>query len=335
MRSITRLVSCGAALGLVAALGSHDAAAQGKKLVFATPGIPPIFAAVVVLVADQDGFFKKYGANVEVRPFDTGAAAARAVVAGDIDFALAPAVLTANQISNAGVDLVALWGMPNPDFVLGSTDPKKASCKDLVGQPVGVDSVGGQRSIMLKAMLGPCGVAIADVQQVSLGSNAGAAMIAGQLTFGVLHIDDLAVLEHQGKPVTTITTIKKADPMAYNILGVARRDRVAQDRDGFVRLLAGLTAAARAMKDTKNADRIAEIAAPTGRTKAEAKTAIADYIANDEWPTDDDGLDKVKLEALIADQVKNGGIQPGKTPVTYDRLVDRTLWRDAAALLAK
>ena len=33
-------------------------------------------------VADKEGFFKKYGANVEVRPFDTGAAAARAVVAG-------------------------------------------------------------------------------------------------------------------------------------------------------------------------------------------------------------------------------------------------------------
>ena len=324
-----------AALALLLRLAAGAAEAQGKTLVFATPGIPTIFAAVVVLVADGQGFFKKYGANVEVRPFDTGAAAARAVVAGDIDFALSPAVLVANQIANANVDLVALWGMPNPDFVLATTDAKKASCKDVAGQPVGVDAVGGQRSIMLKEMLRACDLKIEDVQQISLGSNTAPAMIAGQLAFGVLHIDDVSVIENQGKPVTIITTIKQADPLAYNILGISRRDRVAQDRDDFVRLVAGLLAAARYIKDPKNADRVADLAAPTGRTKAEAKKAVADYVANDEWPTGDDGLDRAKLDALIADQVKTGGIQPGRAPVTYQRLVDQSVWRDAAAVVAK
>jgi len=28
-----------------------------------------------------------------------------------------------------------------------------------------------------------------------------------------------------------------------------------------------------------------------------------------------------------------GGIKPGKTPVSYDRLVDRTIWKDASALV--
>jgi ABC-type nitrate/sulfonate/bicarbonate transport system substrate-binding protein len=244
-------------------------------------------------------------------------------------------VLVANQISNAGVDLVGLWGMPNPDFVLGSTDPKKDSCKDVVGQPVGVDAIGGQRSIMLRAMLRACGVKIEDVQQIPLSSNTGAAMLAGQLTFGVLHIDDVSVLDSQGKKVTIVTSIKKADPMAYNIMGVARRARVAQDRDGFVSIVAGLTAAARFIKDPKNVDKVAALAAPTGRTLAQAKEAVAAYVANDEWPTDSDGLDRAKLEDLIANQVKNGGIQPGRTPVTYDRFVDKSVWRDAAALIAK
>jgi ABC-type nitrate/sulfonate/bicarbonate transport system substrate-binding protein len=334
-QAIHKTAYCALALALALSFSARPAEAQGKKLVFATPGIPTIFAAVVVLVADGQGFFKKYGANVEVRPFDTGAAATRAVVAGDIDFALSPAVLVANQISNANVDLVSLWGMENPDFVLGTTDAKKASCKDVVGQPVGVDAVGGQRSIMLNAMLRSCGVKIEDVQQISLSSNTGAAMIAGQLTFGVLHIDDLSVIENQGKHVTIITTIKKANPMAYNLLGTSLRARVAQDRDGFVRLVAGLIGAARYIKDPRNNDRVAALTGPTGRTKAEAKKAIVDYVANDEWPTDDDGLDKPKLEALIAGQVKTGGILPGRTPVTYDRLVDRSVWRDAAALVAR
>ncbi len=38
-----------------------------------------------------------------------------------------------NQISNSGVPLVAIYGMPNPDWVLGSTEPGK-KCKDIEGQ---------------------------------------------------------------------------------------------------------------------------------------------------------------------------------------------------------
>jgi NitT/TauT family transport system substrate-binding protein len=313
-----------------------DAAmAQDKKLVFAIPGIPPIFADVVVLVADGAGFFKKYGAAVAVRPFDTGAAGARAVISGDADFAMSPSALVANQISNANVDLVSIWGMENPDFVLGTTDAAHATCKDMIGKPVGIDAVGGQRWIMLKAMLASCGVDIDQVQQIPLGSNTAPAMIAGQLQYGVLHIDDVSVIENQGKHITVITTIKKADPTIHNILGVARRDRLKANRDQFVRLVAALIASARYMKDPANADKVADLAAPTGRNHAEAKQALADYIANDEWPADTDGMGRQKLEAMIAQQIKIGAIKPGVTPVTYDRLVDPSVWHDAAALVAQ
>jgi len=335
MKMISRILKCGLAALLLFGPGAGAALAQAKKLVFAAPGIPPIFADAVVLVADGAGLFKKYGANVEVRQFDTGAAGARAVIAGDADFAMSPSALVANQVSNVNVDFVAIWGLDNPDFVLGTTDAAKANCKDMVGQPVGIDTVGGQRWIMLKAMLAACGVDINQVQQIPLGSNTAPAMIAGQLQYGVLHIDDVSIIENQGKHVTVISTIKKADPTLHNILGVARRDRLAQNRDGFVRLVAGLIGAARYMKNPANADRVAELAAPTGRTKPEAKKALADYIANDEWPVETDGMNREKLEAMIQQQVKIGTIQPGKTPVSYDRLVDASVWRHAAALVAK
>jgi NitT/TauT family transport system substrate-binding protein len=314
---------------------TRPAAAETPHLAFATPGIPPIFASTISIVADKEGFFKKYGGDVEVKFFDSGTAAARAVLAGDIDFSLSPSVLLATQISNADAPLVAIYGMPSPDFVLASTDPKKTSCKDTVGQPVGVDTPGGQRSLMLKEMLLACDAKIEDVQQVPLGSNTGAAMLAGQLTFGVLHLDDLSVLQNQGKPVTTIITINQANPKSHNILGLARIDRLKEKRDGFVRLLAGLITAARYMKDPANADHIADLAAPTGRTHDEAKTALTAFNGIGAWPTNDDGLDQEKLEYMIQNQIKIGGIQPGKTPVTYDRLVDRSVWRDAVALVDK
>ena len=61
----------------------------------------------IAYVAEKQGFFKKHGANVEIKPFDNGTAAARAVVAGDIDMAWSPTPPVINQVSNADVPLVA------------------------------------------------------------------------------------------------------------------------------------------------------------------------------------------------------------------------------------
>src|SRR5436189_3271217 len=102
----------GAILGCCAILSASNfpAAAQDKKMVLAVPGIPPVFSSVIMYVAEKQGFFKNFGADVEVKAFDSGAAAARAATAGDIDFAISPSPLIVSQISNADVNLVAIYG---------------------------------------------------------------------------------------------------------------------------------------------------------------------------------------------------------------------------------
>ncbi len=85
-----RLWALAAGAALIAAFMAAPAQAQGKKIVVAIPGIPPIYSATIAFVAEKQGFFKKHGADVEVKPFDNGTAAARAVVAGDIDMAWSP-----------------------------------------------------------------------------------------------------------------------------------------------------------------------------------------------------------------------------------------------------
>src|SRR3979409_1062887 len=90
------------------------AAAAADQLTIAMPGVPPVFGSVVTYVARDQGFFKKRGGEVEVRAFDSGAAAAQAVVAGGIDASLSPTPVVVRMISNAGVDLVALYGMEHP-----------------------------------------------------------------------------------------------------------------------------------------------------------------------------------------------------------------------------
>ncbi len=326
-----------AALTLAGAFALVGAAApaQGKKVVIGTPGIPPIFTTVQPLTAEKVGLFKKYGANVELRPFDNGTAAARAVIAGDIDMSMSPTPPVISQVSNSGANLVAIYGWPNADWVLASIDPAKASCKDLVGQGVGVDSVGGARSVALRSLLaGGCPeVKIEQVQQVALGSNASAAMLAGRLTFGVLHLDDLALIESQGKKLHVMLEMKKTNPDSHYLALMVRGDKLKENRDAYVRTVAAFVDAARYMKDPNNADAVADAASPTGHPKEVSKAALKEFLAIDFWPADNDGLDRHKIEATIALMKKIGTIQPGKEAVSYDKFVDLTVWRDAVALL--
>lgn len=333
---IRHLVRALAVLALTALAASPDAAsAADKKLVLGTPGIPPIFANLLLYVAQQEGFFKKHGADVQLRDFDTGTAASRAVLSGDIDVAIGPTALIINQVSNADANVIGFFGFPNPDWLVASTDPDKVKCTDLVGQPVGVDAIGAARAIALKTMLaGGCKeVQLEQVQQVPLSSNTAPAMIAGQLTFGVLHLDDLAVLEAQGKKPYIILEMKKTNPTSHYLLVVARRDNLAANRDSFVKLTAALIEAGRFMQDPKNADRAAAAAKPIGHPADISKKALQQFLDIGFWATEDDGMDPKKIAAVTAVMAKTGGITAGKEPAKYERLVDKTIWADANAMV--
>jgi ABC-type nitrate/sulfonate/bicarbonate transport system substrate-binding protein len=291
-------------LCVLAGTVSGPAFAQDKKFVIAAPGIPPVFASAILYVADKEGFFKKHNVNAEVRPFETGATASRAVISGDIEMSLSPTALLISQVSNTNAPVVAIYGLANSDFILGSTDPTKTNCKDVVGQGVGVDAIGGARSIALRTMLtrGCQGVKLEDVQQTPLSSNVAPALVAGQLKFGVLHLDDVATIE------------------------------LKENRDLYVRAMAALIEAARFIRDPKNADRVGEDSVPTGHSKEVSKATIKPLLDIDYWTADNNGLDQKRLENMIALVQRVGGIQPGKEPAKFDRLADPSVFRDAAAM---
>jgi len=327
------LTLTGAAAVLAAALAA-PAAAQTKKLAIGLPGIPPIFSVTLVYVAEKQGFFKKHGVDVDIRPLDNGTAAARAVVSGDIDMSWSPTPPVVNQVSNAGVPLVAIYGMPNPDWVVGTTDEGK-TCKDLVGQDVGVDSIGGARSVALRSMLsGGCkDVKIEDLKQVALGSSSGPAMLAGRLHYAVLHLDDLAEIQQQGRKLNILLAMKNTNPTSHYLILVARKDKLAANRDAFVRAVAGMVEAAHFMQDPNNADAVADVATVTGHTKEVNKLALQEFLKINFWAVKDDGMPKDKIDAVSALMKKIGSIQPGKEAVTYEQFVDPSVWKDANAMV--
>ncbi|MFL5443641.1 MAG: ABC transporter substrate-binding protein [Myxococcales bacterium] len=321
---------------LVVAVAVLAGPAFAEKLTLAMPGVPPVFGSVVTYVAKEEGFFKKHGVEVEVRNFDSGAAAAQAVVAGSIDASLSPTPVIVRMISNAGVDLVSFYGMPHPDWLLGSTDPALSKCQDLKGQGVGVDSIGGARAVALEQLIRPCGIKVDDLKLVALSTNVGAAMVAGQLKFGVLHLDDVPVLEDQlGKKLTVVQSFRDVNQLSHYLVMVALRDKLKAKRESYVKLVAALIDATRFTLDAKNLDRVAQIASITGRTPKIAKETLPRFARIELWPVGNDGLAKENLDAVVATEKELGGIKPGKTPVAYDKLVDRTVWKDASALAGK
>ncbi len=332
---MTRKVVSGlAGIALAIALSAGPAAAQGKKVVVAIPGIPPIYSVTIAYVAEKQGFFKKHGANVEIKPFDNGTAAARAVVAGDIDMAWSPTPPVIVQVSNADVPLVGIYGMPNPDWVVGTTDAGK-TCKDLAGQDVGVDSINGARSVALRSMMtaGCKEVKIDEVKQIALGSSPGPALLAGRLKFAVLHLDDLSEIEHQGKKLNILLAMKTTNPTSHYLTLVVRKDNLAKNRDAIVRAVAGMIEAARFMQDPKNADAVADAASVTGHNKEVNKAALKEFLAIDFWAAKDDGMPKSKIDAVAALMKRIGSIQPDKEPVGYDKFVDGSVWKDANAMV--
>lgn len=319
---------------LAAAIAAGPAAAQQKEVTLGLPGIPPVFVTVQAYVAQQQKLFEKYGVKVNLRDFDSGAAAGRALVAGQIELSLTPSPLFVNMVSNnPSVDVVAVYGNERPDWLLGSMDAGIAKCEDVKGKPVGVDSLGGARSIALTQMLRQCGLKADDTQQVALGSNVGAAMVSGQLAVGVLHVDDVPIIERESKKkVNTIVDINDVRKINhYMAIGTSRKLLESQ-RDTVVRVIAALIDAQRFMSDPKNADTVAAAAAPTGRSPADAKAALANYVKMEFWPKGH-GLDKANIEQIIADQKAVGGIRPDKTPVAYDRFVDLSVYEDALKLV--
>lgn len=319
-------------------MGPVAKAAATPHVSVGLPGTPPVWAGVVAYVAKDEGYFKKFGVDVTIRPFASGAGAARAVAAGSVDASLSPAAPVVKMIANAAVPLVGIWGMEHPDWMLGTTTDR-TSCKDLKGQAVGVDSVGGARWIQLIKVLHYCKMKPSEVQVVSLSSNVAQAMVAGTLSYGILHQSDVPVIEHQGhKKVHIVKTIQQISPDNEYLLWVTTPKVIRNNRQGLVRMLAAMIRATKFMHNPANYDAVAKIAIKNNisdaNSMANAVAAIKDYDNLHFWPLDTAGMSPVRIKKTVAVQVKVGGIKKGSPVPTVSDIVTTDLWKAAWKLQA-
>jgi ABC-type nitrate/sulfonate/bicarbonate transport system substrate-binding protein len=181
-------------------------------------------------------------------------------------------------------------------------------------------------------MLRACNLKAEETQQVALSANVGAAMISGQIPLGVLHVDDLPVIEREAKKkVGIVIDINVVQKVNHYLALVTTQKYAKEQRDTVERVIAAFIEAERFIRDPKNRDAVAKAAAPTGRSAEDAKAAVEEYVKIEFWPHGH-GLRKENVEAIIGAQKRVGNIKG--EPVSYDRLIDLSPY-EAAVKLAK
>lgn len=219
-RKYTRreVLVAGAAVAALPALAGAQAL-EKKKVTIAVGGKNLLYY-LPLTVAEQKGFFKDEGLDVEIVDFAGGAKALQAVVGGSADVVSGAFEHNINmQAKGQPMRAFVLQGRA-PQIVLAvntKTVPNFKSVADLKGKKIGVSAPGSSTNIMANFVLAKAGLKPSDVSFVGVGASQGAvaAMRAGQ-------IDALSNLD----PVITILARSNDIKIISDTRDVAEADKV-------------------------------------------------------------------------------------------------------------
>jgi NitT/TauT family transport system substrate-binding protein len=153
--AFVRLAGCALALALTLP-NAGTANAQAEQVI--RLGVSSSDAFAEGFYAMQEGFFKKAGLNVELRPFRTGATIATGVAAGSIDIGISNVALLAKEISGGTpFVLIAGGGMYSTHDAISALCVAKSSTlrtpHDLEGKTIAIAAQGDQTQIGALAWL--------------------------------------------------------------------------------------------------------------------------------------------------------------------------------------
>jgi NitT/TauT family transport system substrate-binding protein len=179
-----------------------------KQKVSIAVGGKNLFYYLPLTVAEQLGYFKDEGLQVEISDFAGGAKALQAMVGGSADVVSGAYEHTINMQSK-GQPIVAfvLQGRA-PQIVLGVSNKTMANYKsvaDLKGKKIGVTAPGSSTNMMANFVLAKAGLKPTDVSFIGVGTSSGAlsAMRSGQID-AIANLDPVITMLEQKKDIKVI-----------------------------------------------------------------------------------------------------------------------------------
>ncbi|HEY1328171.1 MAG TPA: ABC transporter substrate-binding protein [Casimicrobiaceae bacterium] len=194
------------------ALGSV-ASAQGVEKSKITIGVggKSLFYYLPLTIAEQKGYFKDEGLEVEIPDFPGGAKALQAMIGGSADVVSGAYEHTiTQQAKGQNIEALVLQGK-DAGIVLAMPKAKAAAYKspaDLKGMKVGVTAPGSSTNMFVNVLLAKVGLKPDAVSIIGVGAGAGAIAIMkrGEID-AIANLDPvIATLEANGDAVAVVDT---------------------------------------------------------------------------------------------------------------------------------
>ncbi|MCZ7561624.1 MAG: ABC transporter substrate-binding protein [Burkholderiaceae bacterium] len=187
-------------------------APEKPKLTIAVGG-KAAFYYLPLTIAEQRGYFKEEGLDVEIADFAGGSAALRAVVGGSADVVSGAYEHTINLQANKQYFKAFVLQGRAPAISLGvSTKAKYQSPADLKGMKIGVSAPGSSTNMMVTYFLTKHGMKASDVSFIGVGTgNAALASIRSGQIDALSNVDPvMTMLEQKGdvKIIADTRTLK-------------------------------------------------------------------------------------------------------------------------------
>lgn len=204
-------IAAGAIAAVAPALVRAQALEQPKVTI--AVGGKNLFYYLPLTVAEQLGYFKSEGLEVNIVDFAGGAKALQAVVGGSADVVSGAFEHTiAMQAKGQAMRAFVLQGRA-PQIVLAvsnKTMPDFKSLADLKGKKIGVTAPGSSTNIVVNYLLAKAGLKPSDVSIIGVGAASGAvaAMRAGQID-AISNLDPVITLLERSKDIRVVSDTRQ------------------------------------------------------------------------------------------------------------------------------
>ena len=211
MKTNRRRITVGLGVFLLGAFswsGSVQAQALEKQKVSIAVGGKNLLYYLPLTIAEQQGYFKDEGLQVEISDFAGGAKALQALVGGSADVVSGAYEHTINMQAKGQPIVAFVLQARAPQIVFGvsnKTMPNYKSIADLKGKKIGVTAPGSSTNMMASFVLAKGGLKPTDVSFIGVGTSSGAlsALRSGQID-AISNLDPVISMLQQKKEIKVI-----------------------------------------------------------------------------------------------------------------------------------
>ncbi len=301
-----------------------------RNMSYGLPVTPPNLVHMGPYVAQELGYFKEVGLNVEFKTFESGVASLRGLVSGNLDVVgTSSDPLLAAVAQGGGIHAIGAYAPKLSVVMMATPDVKTAA--DLKGKKMGCTGCSGDfADVMNTLLLSSAGLSRDDVTSVNV-TTAGrvAALVTGQTNAHALHADQYYAALKQKPDLVVLAKMWEVAPKWWYSAFVASDDAVKKNPELYIDFMTAVLKAQRWMYDAKNKAQVVSIATKSNPgIDADAFGKAYDDLSKGGIWTVNDGCPKDFVQYTIDKKVelKTAGITKD---IKYEQVCDLTVVNEA------